>query len=65
VAGRPGGRGGSRTLGLAPPLFVPRERIFLGEGHPGILAGRGPMGEDEPRAYAHLPESAVGRRGER
>lgn len=59
VAGRPGGEGESHTR-PRPATVVPRKRIPLGEGHPGTLAGRGPTGEDEPRACAHLPGSAVG-----
>jgi hypothetical protein len=43
VAGRPGGEGG--VAHSDPPRhFVPRERISLSEGHPEILAGRGPVG---------------------
>ncbi len=43
VAGRPGGEGG--VAHSDPPRHcVPRERISLGEGHPEILAGRGPVG---------------------
>jgi hypothetical protein len=44
VAGRSGGEGGVAHSDSPRHCCVPRERISLGEGHPEILAGRGPVG---------------------
>jgi hypothetical protein len=62
VAGRPGERG-SRTPGLAPPLLVPLNWIFLGGGTQE--SWRAAVRGGEPRTCAHLPEVRWGRRGER
>jgi hypothetical protein len=58
VAGRPGGRGESQ-LGPAPPLSRVNGSPWV-RGTQGSWRAAVRRGEDEPRACAHLPGSAMG-----